>query len=278
MDYIELDIKVNPLLPWREVLITQLAEIGFESFTEEKEGLKAYIPHDAFDNDKFGAILSQARALDATIEYEENLIKHQNWNAQWESDFEPVIVDDQLIIKAPFHSISEPFPLEIIIAPKMSFGTGHHETTYLLCKAMLAMNWEGTKVLDVGTGTGVLAILAQFLGAEKVMGTEIEKGSFENAQDNLVLNNCSDIPLFCADIEDVPHEGFDVIIANINKNVLKTHLPYYAKKIRNSGTLLMSGFFETDIDELNESASQVGFSMIEKFVQQNWAVVKYAKN
>jgi ribosomal protein L11 methyltransferase len=277
MDYIELEIKVDPILPWREVLITQLAEIGFESFTEEKEGLKAYIPNSAFNNDEFGAILSQARALDATIEYEENLIKHQNWNAQWESGFEPVVVDNQLIIKAPFHSLTEQYPVEIIIAPQMSFGTGHHDTTYLLCKAMLAMEWKETKVLDAGTGTGVLAILAQFLGANRVMGTEIDKGSFENAQDNLLLNNCSDIALFFADIKDVPHDGFDVIIANINKNVLKNHLPYYGEKIREGGTLLMSGFFETDIDELNESASQVGFSLLEKFVQQNWAVVKYAK-
>jgi ribosomal protein L11 methyltransferase len=277
MDYLELDITVEPILPWREVIISQLAEIGFESFTEEKKGLKAYIPHDSFDEEEFGAVLSQARTMDATIDYEKKFIKHQNWNARWEADFEPVKVGTDLVIKAPFHDIKEDFRYEILIAPQMSFGTGHHDTTYLLCKEMLNMNWEGLKVLDVGTGTGVLAILAQFLGASEVMGTEIDHGSYENAVSNIAKNNASSIALLEADIESVPKVDFDVIIANINKNVLKRHLPFYKEKVKQDGVLMMSGFFASDVDELNENAEKNDFELMEKFVRNEWAVVKYKK-
>lgn len=278
MDYIEIDIIINPIHPWRDVLIGQLADIGFESFTEEKKGLKAYIAQKDFEEQNFGAILSQAKSQDASIEYQINIIKHQNWNAKWEEDFEPVKIGDKLIIKAPFHNIKEAFLHEIVISPQMSFGTGHHDTTYLLCEEMLNMTWTNLKVLDVGTGTGVLAILAQFLGAKEVMGTEIDQGSYENALFNIQNNGCSSIELFESDIDAVPKEGFDVIIANINKNVLKRHLPFYTKKIKSNGILLMSGFFASDVSELNEYAMRQGFSIIEEFIRNNWAVVKYKKN
>lgn len=278
MDYLELDITLDPIIPWREVLISQLAEIGFESFTEEKHGLKAYIPEKEFNENSLGALLSPARAMDVNIDYTTNVIKHQNWNAKWESDFSPVKVDNDLVIKAPFHNIEESFRFEILIEPQMSFGTGHHDTTYLLCKNMLQMDWTDKKVLDVGTGTGVLAILAQFLGASAIVGTEIDPGSFENAIDNVKKNNVESIELLPVDIDAVTTKDFDVIIANINKNVLKRHLPFYKEKIKKNGILMMSGFFASDIDELNEHAVANDFALVKQYTQNEWAVVKYKKN
>jgi ribosomal protein L11 methyltransferase len=159
----------------------------------------------------------------------------------------------------------------------MSFGTGHHDTTYLLCKTMLEMDWAGKKVLDVGTGTGVLAILAQFLGASTIVGTEIDPGSFDNALENVEKNHVTSIELLALDIDAVTFDGFDVILANINKNVLKRHLPFYKEKLKKNGILMMSGFFASDIEELKEHAAQHGFEILNKYVQNEWAVVKYKK-
>jgi len=277
MDYVELRVKLKPFQPWAEILTSQLAEQGFESFTEEKDELCAYIP----SNDWSEKCLENTFLVEQQekVEYfwNQRIIKSQNWNATWESEFQPVSVGDDLFIFAPFHEVNDKYTYKIEIQPQMSFGTGHHQTTWLLSKRLLEIDFSGKTVLDVGTGTGVLAILAKLLGASQVMTTEIDAGSCENALENFQRNDVPSIKLIQGDIDQVPMQGFDVIIANINKNVLKKHLPFYAKRIKKEGTLLLSGFFETDIDELKVSAEKCNFNYSAAFTKEGWAVLEFNK-
>lgn len=277
MDYVELRVKLKPFQPWAEILTSQLAEQGFESFTEEIDELCAYIPEkDWSEKCLDNTLLKTHQELDSS--WNHRVIESQNWNAAWESEFQPVSVEDILLIYAPFHEVNTSYKYTIEIQPQMSFGTGHHQTTWLLAKRLLEIDLSGQSVLDVGTGTGVLAILAKLLGASHVMTTEIDPGSCENALENFQRNNVPSVQLIEGDIDQVPVLEYDVIIANINKNVLKKHLPFYAKRIKKEGVLLLSGFFETDIDELKVSAEKCNFNYSAAFTKEGWAVLEFKKD
>lgn len=275
MDYIELILDVNPKKPWTEILIGELSELGFESFTEENDKLQAYIPFDDYKKDKVNSFLEDFAKKDLTLNFEEKLIPSQNWNETWESDFEPVRVDDKLLIRAPFHEYDEGFEEVIEIQPQMSFGTGHHQTTYLLSNVLFDIDLVDKTVLDVGTGTGILGILASKKGAKSIIGTDIESGACENALENIARNNVLNFSILEGDLDIVPKEKYDVIIANINKNVLKNHLEGYAERSKDGTILLLSGFFETDVPELIEFAEKLDFKHDKTHLNDSWAVIQF---
>ncbi|MGC6433762.1 MAG: 50S ribosomal protein L11 methyltransferase [Crocinitomicaceae bacterium] len=274
MDYTELNIILEPKDPWSEILVAQLSEIGFDSFVETEEGVQAYIPSKDFNLDdlKSNTLLFE-KPEGVSISFSQNEIPHQNWNEVWESGFEPVFVDELVTIRAPFHTETTIKGLDIVIQPQMSFGTGHHETTWLMSKSLFDLNPFPSKVLDMGTGTGVLAIIAEKLGAQSVLAVDIEDWSVENTKENITRNLCNQIQTICGDIDVVDQKDFDVILANINKNVLKAHLPFYAEKLSQGGKLYMSGFFETDIDELVFEAKKYNLDFVSHKTKDSWACI-----
>lgn len=277
MNYIELTLDINPKEPWTEIALAQLSDIDFESFTENDGRLQAYIQAPLFNEGKLINILEFLTANDVSVNYSKKQILEENWNATWEADFQPVAIDDKLIIRAPFHECQTGFEEEVIIQPQMSFGTGHHQTTWLLASILCEKNLTQLQVLDSGTGTGVLAILALKRGAQIVIGTDIEPGAVENAHENCARNGYPSVDMRLGDIDCVTERNFDIIIANINKNVLKIHLPHYAERSKTDGELYLSGFFVTDTKELIDAAEHAGFRHEATFNKEEWAVLKLIK-
>lgn len=279
MDYIELTVDLTPRDPWAEVLIAELAGLGFESFVETETGIQAFAPVTIGSVD---AVMAETSLFDneaVTFTQKAAVIAHQNWNAQWEADFEPVEVDNRLAILAPFHD-AMPYAgrEQIIIQPQMSFGTGHHQTTYLMSQFLLDMETIPAKVLDMGTGTGVLAILAEKKGASDILAIDIEPWSVENTVENAERNGCTKIRTATGDIDLVTETDFGLILANINKNVLKSHLPAYYRALQTGGMLLLSGFFVTDADELIQLGTTLGFEHVETVEKETWAALKLVKS
>lgn len=273
-NYIAYHFKITPLQPGTDILISELGELGFDSFTENDLGFDAYITED-LDKE---LNLNELRYEDFSYTYSKEQIQQTNWNAEWEKNFEPVLVDDLLLIRAPFHPSNKQVKFEIEIMPKMSFGTGHHDTTWLMCKQLFDIDLKQKTVLDMGCGTGVLAILAKKLGAAKVIGIDIDEWSVENGIENCIANNCADIEIKLGDKEALnDYFNIDVILANINKNVLKIQLPLYSKLLKANGVLLLSGFFNTDIEELDKLAQSLQLKLVQSFTKNNWSVMKLTK-
>jgi len=278
MDYVEVTIDLQPRDPWAEVLIAELAELGFESFVETTTGIQAFAPVTIGSVDALLATTSLQLNTEVAFTKTETIIPHQNWNAQWEADFEPVEVDDRLVILAPFHDASVyEGRQQIIIQPQMSFGTGHHQTTYLMSQYLLDMDSVPAKVLDMGTGTGVLAILAEKLGATDILAIDIEPWSVENTVENAARNGCKHIRTATGDSDLITETDFGLILANINKNILKKQLPIYHGAMEPQGILLLSGFFVTDAAEMIELGEELGFEHLETVEKETWAAVKLLK-
>jgi len=275
--YTEFTFELQPFEPWNEILVAQLSELDFESFVEEEPFLKAYIQTDLLDENQVNKLVLDLKTENNHISFTFQEIKQQNWNAVWESQFEPVYVGEKLLIKAPFHNIEDFNGLVIEIEPKMSFGTGHHQTTHLMCEQILSMDLKDCSILDMGAGTGVLSILAEKLGSNYIEAVEIEEWSAENCAENATRNLCTKITSLFGDYDVVSNQLFDVILANINKNVLKSHLPFYSSKIEKDGILLLSGFFTTDNEELIAAANKVGFEFVVNHQKENWSLLKFIK-
>jgi len=278
MDYLELTINVTPKEPWTEIIIADLADKGFESFVETDEGLLAYAKSSDInvENPILGTILNETD-LNFNYQMEVKIIPHQNWNAVWEADFKPVVVEEYCTILAPFHDQSNITGMPIIIQPKMSFGTGHHQTTWMMSKALFELDFQPKTVLDMGTGTGVLAFISEKLGAERIVAVDIEDWSVENTIENAERNECTKIEAICGDIDKVPDLGYDLILANINKNILKAHLPSYSNLLKRGGTLLLSGFFESDADELLAVANPLGLEKKGSLNKEEWCCLSLTK-
>lgn len=274
MNYIQYSFTVTPAEPGSDILIALLADLGFESFTQNDSGFEAYIQEEQ-DNE---AQIKEISFDDFKFSYERIVIPKTNWNEEWEKNFNPVYVDDLVCIRAHFHPIANDVKHDIVITPKMSFGTGHHDTTWLVSKIMFGIPFLNTHVLDMGCGTGILAILAKQLGATKLLGIDIDEWSIENSIENADINNASNIEFKKGDASLLPSiETFDVILANINKNVLKKDLPAYFSCLKKEGYLLLSGFFTTDLQELKSLAETIGFTFIESYHKNEWAVIKLKK-
>lgn len=276
LDTIELTITLNPVNPWTDIIIAELSELGFDGFVSTKTGLQAYASA-TVDVDKAIQASSLQPENDFTFSIEKKIIPHQNWNAQWEEDFHPVYVEDYATILAPFHDMNDGKGLTVIIQPQMSFGTGHHQTTWMMTKALFEMDQLPENVLDMGAGTGVLAIVAEKLGAKKILAVDIEEWSAENARENAERNNCQHIDSVWGDVDKIRGRQFGLIIANINKNVLKTQMKDYAKCLNPNGTLLLSGFFGSDVQELVTFTKEFGLTLEKEFSKDEWAALQLKK-
>lgn len=275
MDYIEVSITMIPDGE-REILMARLAELGFESFTESDEGIQGYVPVNLFNEEEVNGWL-QRYATHSGIFYRTEHIRSQNWNAIWESQYEPVVVDGRCLVRAPFHPPAKGMEFDLVIEPRMSFGTAHHETTTLMIAMLLQEQVAGKRVLDMGCGTGVLAILANKMDAAEVVAIDNDEWAFSNAQDNVVRNNATSIMVIQGDAASIASPQFHIIIANINRNILLNDLPDYVLHLAPGGTLLMSGFYEEDLVAVKTAALKEGLSYILHQVKNRWVGVKFVR-
>lgn len=278
MDYVELicKIKADNTQEITDILIAELNEIGYESYDETEEGLNAYILEKFFDLEKVKQ-LQVNNIPNILIDYSHEVIKTQNWNEVWEKNFDPIIVEDQCLIRAPFHKDTPKTKYEIVIEPKMSFGTGHHETTYLMLKTILELSLIDKVVLDMGCGTGVLAILAELKGAKDVTAIDIDEWAYNNTIENIEKNNCKNIKVYQGDASLLTSQEFDVIIANINRNILMDDIKHYSRTLKSGGTLLLSGLYDKDLPMVKEEAAIHQIEYIQHFEKHNWVAAKFYK-
>jgi len=262
-NYIEIEFR-KISVEQSELLIAQLNEIGFAGFEENENDLKAFIPEQDFDKGLFLRCLEPLH-----IAFSETLIPEVNWNRVWESNFDPVIVNDFVAVRADFHEPINSVSVEIVITPKMSFGTGHHATTYMMIEQMRELNFIGKSVFDFGTGTGVLAILAEKLGADKVIAADNDPWSIENARENFAKNNCTAIDLRFVASTDISLP-FDIILANINKNVILDNLTYFDKQLSQGGRVFLSGILAGDEPDILKKCQECRFKLNYKFERHNW--------
>lgn len=266
-NYLEFNFKINPPQPWSEILMAELIEVGFDSFTEEQDGILAYIPKDIFNE----AELSSVNVLnhpDVEVSYTYHEMPNINWNEEWEKNFDPINVEDQVLIRAEFHE-ANPARHEIIIQPKMSFGTGHHPTTHLMIQQMLNMDFQDKTVLDMGCGTSVLAIFAKQKGAGRVVAIDIDEWSVENSKENAVRNGV-ELDISQGTAENLGAEKFDIILANINRNILISDIPTYGSVLNNGGQLLLSGLCFFDVDDILEVCQANGVTLKNKQQREEW--------
>ena len=259
-----------------EIIIAQLGELGFESFAENEEGLQAYVPDELFVESEVTEYLENLKQS-VGIGYEVQKIADRNWNAEWESAYEPVTISGQCLVRAPFHETIPGIQFDIVIEPKMSFGTAHHETTTLMLEMILKENLDGKRLLDMGCGTGVLAILAKLKNADSVVAIDTDEWAYENAVENVKRNGCESITVIRGDVDSVPLPEYDVIIANINRNVLLADIPRYSEFLNEEGALFLSGFYESDMEQINEAAITAGLHLVGYRTENNWVGVKYSK-
>lgn len=257
-----------------EILIAELGELGYEAFEETPTGLLAYVLDELYSEDALKELQENYQ-----FSYSITEVAQQNWNAQWEANYEPVIVADTCLIKSSFHQIDRAYPYEILINPKMSFGTGHHETTTLMLEHLLEIDVAGKDVLDAGCGTGILAILAYLRGAGKVEGFDIEEWAVENAQENAQLNNCPNLRIWLGTIESVlPTATYQILIANIQRNVLLAEMAQYAQRLGAGGTLFLSGFYQKDVADLLACAAEYGLAYTSQKTKNDWVALRLVKN
>ena len=265
--YLEFDFKINPLTPWNEILMAELIEIGFDSFTEENEGILAYIQKDIFSAEQLENLgIMHREDIQISFTYQE--MPNINWNEEWEKNFSPINVEDKVLIRAEFHD-PDPTMHEIVIQPKMSFGTGHHPTTHLMIQQMLEMDFEGKKVLDMGCGTSVLAIFAKQKGAAEVTAIDIDEWSVENSIENAQRNGV-ELKISKGTAENLGNEMFDIILANINRNILISDIPAYVSVLNNGGKLLLSGLCFFDVNDILEVCTSQGLILENKQQREEW--------
>jgi len=278
MNYIELNCLIKPFKPdFGEILIAKLSIFDFESFAESEQGITAYIQADSFNNTLFDKI-KEIAIPDIEIKYSFKLIKDQNWNETWEKNyFEPILVSNKCLIKSTFHKNTPKVKYEILIDPKMSFGTGHHETTFLMLEEILSLDVQGKTILDMGCGTGILAILSAQKGAKDICAIDIDEWSYNNALENIELNSIHNIKVQLGDKSLIENKYFNIIYANINKNILLADIPTYAGHIHQGGKLLLSGFYQDDFEDINQVAIANGLQLLGQRERNNWMMLSYLK-
>lgn len=275
MDYLE--FKINCLEEFREILIAELAEIGFDSFLETETGIDAYAPEAEFDREAFDQLIGSYQEA-AGITLTEGKMPKVNWNEEWEKNYDPIAVDDLVYVRASFHESQPGFKHEIVINPKMSFGTGHHATTFQMLRHQGELVHQGKRVLDVGSGTGILAIMAHLLGASQVEAFDIDDWCVDNGNENFDLNGLS-TRMGLGTIRQVnPRGPFEIVLANINKNVLLDEMEIYGSLLVAKGYLLLSGFYTQDIDDLVNAAKPFGLDLIKSSEKDNWAALILQKS
>jgi len=270
--YIELAVTVSPLEPFRDLFIAQLGAVGFESFSETEEGFAAYILKEDYSA---SAAMEQMQWDGVTVSVKEQEIEQVNWNAEWERNFNPIEVDGRVYIRAPFHAERAGFEYAMLIEPKMSFGTGHHQTTHMMIQWLLETPSNHADVLDMGCGTGILGILAGMRGAKSVHGIDVDTWCIENTLENAQRNGV----VMTADLggSEVLSGTYDLILANINLNVLLADIAHYEKALRKGGSIFFSGFYEDNVPTLRAAAEALGLSFEGVKAREQWRSIKMVK-
>lgn len=272
--YYEYHFTIQPVAPASEILIAELGELGYESFVENEDGITAYVPEEQFADD----LLDEVQILKSeefSIDYKVKKIERVNWNEEWEKNFTPILVDDECSVRAPFHEKPN-IRFDIVIEPKMSFGTGHHSTTHMMIQHILKNNWKGKSVLDMGCGTGVLAILARMKGANPVEAIDIDNWCYLNTLENIERNNCKDINVEEGGAELLPGRKYDVILANINRNILLNDMATYVECLQESGSIFFSGFYTEDLSVIKSACEKHDLKFIEHIERNNWVAAKFS--
>lgn len=276
MNYTQVSFTLNPDNPEnREILVAVLAELPFESFDENEALLTGYIPGESLNPDDIQEIIS---SLPFSVNFTREVIPDQNWNEVWEKNyFKPLLIGGRCLVRAPFHKDYEPAEFELVIEPKMAFGTGNHETTTLVAEQILNMDFSGKTVLDMGCGTGILGMLASLKGAQKVTAIDIDHWSYESTAENAHMNNIGNLEAKLGDAGLLGTEMFDIIFANIHKNIIINDLPAYEKVLKNNGKILLSGFYKTDIPDVKQKAESLGLQETGFQEKNNWVVYGFKK-
>jgi ribosomal protein L11 methyltransferase len=279
MNYFEINFFINPFEEYiSDVLISELGEIGFDSFVSTETGLDAYALETAFDEAKLKNLLSDF-PFEASIDYKVTQIESKNWNEEWEKHyFEPIVIGNECVIHSSFHKNVPKAKYDIVIDPKMAFGTGHHETTSLVIGRLLQMDLQDKTLLDMGCGTAVLAILAAMRGAKDIVAIDIDTWCTENSIENIAMNNIRDIDVQLGGAELLAGLHFDIVLANINRNILLADMEQYAACLSTGGELYMSGFYVQDIPLIEAEANRNGLTLIDYHEKNNWVAVKTVKN
>ena len=276
MEYIELNCIVVGANEYVDIVIARLSELGYEAFEETDQGVKAYVQQKLFKEDyltEFTDLLEQG----IDLQFSHRHVPWQNWNALWESNFEPVIVSDKVYVRAEFHEQRKSFPYEIVIQPRMAFGTGHHATTSLMMESMLELNWKGLTVLDMGCGTGILAILAEKLGAKQITAIDHDEIAVENTEVNAVINQCFTISAMCGDATNINELRFDIVLANINRNIILNDLKQYTASLNNKAMILLSGFYVEDAVMIKAQALDLGLKLYSEKEKDKWCCLVFEK-
>ncbi|WKK76337.2 50S ribosomal protein L11 methyltransferase [Marivirga salinae] len=281
MSYISLEVNCQE--DFIEIFMAELAEIGFSTFQEKEDGtgLFAYSEENQnIENSQIEELFQQYENL-TSLTYELGTVEKENWNADWEKNYQPIEVEDKILVRADFHPPNPQFPIEIVVTPKMSFGTGHHETTYQMLNLMHDMDLKDNVILDAGCGTGILAILAAIKGAEKVHAYDIDEWAVENTNENFSLNSIenSNYKIWQGEVQSVPQDAsYDLILANINKNILLADIQYLQKQINKDGFLMLSGFYENDIQDILYECEKFSLELVNQSVRNQWSAILLRKN
>jgi ribosomal protein L11 methyltransferase len=271
MFYTRLQVTCVP--EFTELLMAEMSAAGFDSFMETENGFEAYVELENYDKEQFDAI-KQKYSLQTPVVFTEDRIQKQNWNEEWEKSYQPISVDDKCLIRAHFHRPEKTYPYEIVITPKMSFGTGHHQTTYLMIRNQMTIDHKDKRVMDAGCGTAILSIMASKLGAKEVEAFDIDEWSVVNGKENMEVNETPNINLRQGKLSDFTFDNpFDIILANINKNVLLGEMNQYHQHLKKGSLLLLSGFYQHDIPDLLAEAKKYSLTEVQRDDRETWAAL-----
>ncbi|WP_164108342.1 MULTISPECIES: 50S ribosomal protein L11 methyltransferase [Sphingobacterium] len=278
MKYTAVNFISADIQDWqKDLLIADLGDIGFDTFEDSEQGFDAYIPSSNLDVQRLETLLLD-QVVDYQLDYSINEIEEENWNTLWESNFNPILVDDVCYVRATFHEAKPEYKYEIVIDPKMSFGTGHHQTTSMMLSFILANDFNGKRVLDMGCGTGILAILAAKKGASSLLAVDYDSICVESVEENKVLNGVTNLESRLGSKEVIEGGMYDTILANINRNILLDQLDTYESVLEKGGELYLSGFYEAeDLDIIKHKCEGLGLFFKERKVMDQWCAAKFVK-
>lgn len=277
MDYLKVSIAFPGIEEYQQdILIAELGEMGFDSFVDSATGFDAFIIADQFDEQQLKTIVAEQ---DFVCEYEVQKVAPQNWNEEWEKNFSPLIINEDCYVRATFHEAQPQYQYEIVIDPKMSFGTGHHQTTTMMMQYILETDFKDATVLDMGAGTAILGILAAKRGAKKVVAIDYDEVCYQSAIENAKLNHINNLVSLHGSKEAIPQQIFDVILANINRNILLDQIESYAEVLKKGGLIFFSGFYETpDLDIIKSHCEQFGLNYLNHKKIDNWVAAKFVRS
>jgi len=279
MAYLEF---VIPAKSWvsnqKEILYAKMAQIGFDGFVEAEDDILAYIKESRYSSGKLNQLIDELAAMNFKVQYRFHKMEDQNWNKEWEKKYAPVVIDERVLIRAPFHDSSHDLACTLVIEPKMSFGTGHHHTTKLMIKEMGEHNFKGKSILDMGCGTGVLGIYACKLGAARVLGVDNDQWAYENALENVTRNRVNKMDVRLGDVGVLPKEKFDIILANITRNTLVRDIKAYTDHLSDKGLMLLSGILAEDVQYVLNEAYRCGLDHLNTREESNWISLTFVNN